>query len=98
MRTVAPPAQCRAGLPPGPVLVALVREHGPAALNRYAPEIDEYADMGTLAAWLGLSYKTIQAARSRGTWPDPAPVPGRSPLWTYRAIVLHRAATPRIRT
>jgi hypothetical protein len=83
-------------LPPADVLIALLKRAklDPSVLDVYAPEIDEYADTATLADWLGTTPATIRTDISRGRWPERAPLPGRSPLWTYRAVIEYRAARP----
>ena len=88
------------GLPPLAELVAAVKAHGPAALDKYAPAIDELADMPAAAAFLGIQAKSITRARERTRGdgsPDFAPPDrwfSRSPTWRYRTLVLHRAAAP----
>jgi hypothetical protein len=86
-------------LPPAHDLIHQVREHGPGVLDRYAPEIDELADTSQIAAWLGIQPASIYRERARvrehgPAWPPPVPLPGRSPLWTWRAVVVYRAAMP----
>lgn len=86
-------------LPPAAELIARVRAEGPGVLDEYAPEIDALADTAQIAAWLGIQPRTIHRERSRPratgpSWPQPEPLPGRSPLWTWRAIATYRAAMP----
>jgi len=81
-------------LPPAEDLVTLARKIGPEALDEYAPAIDALADMQTLANYLGITYGTIRVDRQRGRWPEPEPLPGRSPMWTYRKVIVYRAAMP----
>lgn len=86
-------------LPPAEDLVAEVRRDGPGVLDAYVPAIDQLADAPQIAGWLGIQARTIYRERSRQrdgrpAWPDPEPLPGRSPLWKWRTIVLHRAASP----
>jgi hypothetical protein len=88
------------GLPGAAELIALVREKGPATLDAYAPGIDAATDVAGAAAWLGLKPAHISRERSRlrpdgrPRWPKPDYPVGRSGLWTYRTIVLHRAGMP----
>jgi hypothetical protein len=76
--------------------VRLVREDGPAALEAYAPSIDLLIGIDTAAAWFGINPSTISVYRSHsrkdGTpaWPPP----DSADQWTYRTLVLHRAAAP----
>ncbi len=86
-------------LPPAHDLIALVRRDGPGVLDGFKPEIDELADTSQIAAWLGIQpasiYRERQRVREHGpAWPSPVPLPGRSPLWTWRSVVLYRAAMP----
>lgn len=88
------------GLPGAAELIMLVREKGPAALDAYAPAIDEATDVAGAAAWLRIERATISRERSRrhpdGTprWPKPDYPAGRSGSWRYRTLVLARAAMP----
>lgn len=101
------------GLPPAAQLIAEVRRvlaegylcDADAELNRYAPQIDAYADAATAAGWLTASgfritpdsiYRERLRTRSGGEpgWPAPDLTAGRSGLWTFRTIVLHRASMP----
>jgi hypothetical protein len=83
-------------LPPAAVLIALLQRArlDPSVLDVYAPEIDEPVDVPTLAGRLGLLPATIYRDRARGRWPDPLPLPGRTPLWTYRDVIVYRAQMP----
>jgi len=64
------------------------------ALDPWAPAVDELADAAAAARFLGLKVTTVYMERWRGTWP-PSDVPlGRSGLWRYRTLVLHRAQMP----
>jgi hypothetical protein len=78
-------------LPDASTLIRLVRDHGPATLDVYAPAIDAATGIAGAATWLGISPGTIYNSRNYrradGTtgWPE-----GDS--WTYRQLVLHRAA------
>lgn len=94
-----------AGLPPAAQLIAEVAAAGARALDRYAPQIDAYADTATAAGWLTASgfritpdsiYRERLRTRSGGEpgWPAPDLTAGRSGLWTFRTIVLHRASMP----
>ena len=92
------PAPPPPGLPPAADLIAAVRASGPAALDTWAPAIDTLADATTAAAWLGIKPATIYRHRTnppagQPAWP-PSDTPGRSGCWTYRTLVLHRAAMP----
>lgn len=87
-------------LPTADSLVALVRASGPDALDAFRPEIDELVDTVTLAEWLGIQPRTIYRERNRKRaqrppWPVPDRIIGRSPAWTYRTIVIHRAGASR---
>jgi hypothetical protein len=70
------------------------------ALRRFEPWIDELADADAVAAWLDVKRDTIYRLQSRpladGTpsWPEPDLKAGRSKMWTYRTIALHRASMP----
>lgn len=87
-----------ATLPAAADLIAAVKATGAAALEAYAPAIDELANAGTLAAWLGIARTTVYQEQSRMTaggmprWPAPDSTEAR--LWRYRTIILHRAAMP----
>lgn len=93
-------------LPPAAELAAIARAataagaDPSAALDAYAPAVDDLADAGTLAAWLGISRATVYQERSRVNadgmprWPAPDVTAARSALWRYRTVVLHRAAMP----
>lgn len=87
-----------ATLPAAADLIAAVKATGAAALEAYAPAIDELANAGTLAAWLGIARTTVYQEQSRMTaggmprWPAPDCTEAR--LWRYRTIILHRAAMP----
>jgi hypothetical protein len=70
-------------------------------LDQYAPDINALADTATLAAWLGISPRSIhrerQADRARAGgrhWPDPVTTYGRTPVWTYRQAAEYRATMP----
>jgi len=92
------PAPPPPGLPTAAELIALVRANGPTALDAYAPAIDTLADAATIAAWLVvIKPATIYRHRTnppagQPRWPDPDYTAGRSGSWTYRTVVLHRAA------
>ena len=93
------PAPPPPGLPPAADLITAVRTHGPATLDTWAPAIDTLADAATAAAWLGIERDTIYRHRTnppagQPLWPDPDYTAGRSGSWTYRTLVLHRAAMP----
>lgn len=81
-------------LPAADKLIARVRAEGPAVLDEYAPEVDELADVPMIADYLGLRPRSIHTDRARSRWPDPAPVPGRTPLWTWRSVITYRASMP----
>lgn len=87
-------------LPPAAELVQAVKDRGPAALDVYAPAIDQLADVAAAAAWLGVSRASIYRERSRTradgapAWPDADETAGRSGMWRYRTLVLHRASMP----
>jgi len=96
------------GLPPCEELVAAVREALQAGadedaarvLEACAPAIDEFAGVVEAAEWLGISPASIYRERSRvradgaAAWPEPDRVFGRSSVWKYRTLVLHRASMP----
>jgi hypothetical protein len=88
------------GLPGAAELIALVRAEGPAALNAYAPAIDQAVDVAGAARWTGRQPASISRDRSRrmpdGTprWPKPDYPAGRTGSWHCRTIVLHLAALP----
>lgn len=90
-------------LPPAAELIAEVRRDGAPALDRYAPEIDELADIAKIAEYLGIQSRTIYRERRRvrrtggPRWPAPEPLPGYSPLWKWRTIILFRARSPQPR-
>jgi hypothetical protein len=93
------PAPPPPGLPPAADLITAVRTHGPATLDTWAPGIDTLADAATAAAWLGIERDTIYRHRTnppagQPLWPDPDYTAGRSGSWTYRTLILHRAAMP----
>lgn len=93
------PRPAPASLPPAATLITLARTRGPAALDAYAPAIDTLADTQTAAAWLGITPATIYRHRrnpppGQPRWPQPDEIYGRSPAWTYRTLILHRAAMP----
>lgn len=81
-------------------LVELVRAQGPKALDQYAPEIDELANMTEAAAFLGIKPESLsrsrQKVRSDGSryGPEPDRTFGRSPAWRYRSLVLHKVSAP----
>ena len=93
-------------LPPADELIAAVKAaiaagNDPSAvLDQYAPAIDELADAQETAGWLGISRASIYQFRSRTNadgspqWPASDVPKGRSGLWRYRTIVLHRATMP----
>jgi hypothetical protein len=98
-----------AGLPSAQEAIAAVRsilrdggtvEDASRMLDQYTPAIDELADAEASAAWLGLTTGTVYQERSRtraagiAGWPDADLTAGRSGLWRYRTLVLHRAAMP----
>jgi len=113
--TVMTTNQARAGqLPAAAILIQAARtataeaatgRRDPAraarrALDQWAPAIDQLADAAAIAAYLGISPRSISRIRLRtradGTsqWPEPDGRFGRSDVWTYRTIILHRAAMP----
>lgn len=69
-------------------------------LDGYAPAIDEYADAAAAGAWLGMARNSVYRERARtraggeAGWPAPDLTAGRSGLWKYRTLVLHRAGLP----
>lgn len=74
-------------------LVAMVREHGPAALDQYpAAMLDELLDAELAASWTGVKVTTIYVDTSRGRWPAPDATEGRSKRWSRRTIVVALAA------
>jgi hypothetical protein len=86
-------------LPPAADLIALVRSGGPEALDRYAPDVDELASTAEVAEYLGISPHTIRREQHRpradgSAWPQPDRVFGRAASWTYRTVIVHRAAQP----
>ena len=93
-------------LPPAPELVAAVREainagQDPAVvLDRYAPAVDVLADASAAGAFLGMSRASVYQERSRCNadgsprWPASDVPAGRSGLWKYRTLILHRAQMP----
>lgn len=88
-------------LPSAADLIADVRQNGPGALDKYAPEVDELADTAEIAAWLGIQPQTIHRERKRirvgrnwRTWPDEDRMAGRTPMWKWRTIIVHRADAP----
>jgi hypothetical protein len=94
-----PPAPPPPGLPPAAELIAAVRTGGDDTLDAWAPAIDTLADTATAAAWLGIEPATIYRHRTnppagQSAWPAPDYTAGRSGSWTYRTLVLHRAAMP----
>lgn len=77
------------------------REAASRALNRYAPGIDQYTDMAGAAVFLGLKGKNsirrrTTRTRADGTreWPEPDETFGRTPVWSYRTLVIHKAESP----
>src|ERR1017187_961274 len=88
------------GLPTAAELIALVLEHGPAALDAYSPAIDEDTDTAGAAAWLGIERASIwrESHRRRPDapprWPKPDYPASRGGSWRYRTLVLHRASMP----
>jgi len=80
-------------------LIALVREHGPGALDNME-WLDELADYTAAAAFLGVDERTLRTEAGKtnadGSRKLPAPARrfGRSPTWTLRSLVLNRAARP----
>ena len=80
-----------AGLPTVAELVALVREHGSAVLDQFAPDIDEMVDTATAAAWTGVQARTIHRDRARGRWPESELPVGRSLGWSRRTLAEHLA-------
>lgn len=97
-----------AGLPDADELIAVAQgalaggtaDDARRALDAYAPAVDTLVDAAAAAAWLGISPSSIYRERSReradGTpgWPDPDRKFGRSGVWSYRTLVLHRATMP----
>jgi len=89
-----------ADLPPAAELVQAVKDNGPHVLASYMPAIDRLADVAAAADWLGISKASIYRERSRTradgapAWPAPDETAGRSGMWTYRTLVLHRASMP----
>lgn len=93
-------------LPAARELVAIVRTAIEAhkdpsrALDPYAPAIDTLANAEQAGAFVGLSTASVYQERSRKNadgsprWPASDVPAGRSAFWTYRTIVLHRAAMP----
>jgi len=96
-------------LPPVEELVSIARkvlegggtlDAASRALDAYAPAVDEVADAPAIAEWLGISSASIYRERSRtradgsAAWPEPDGKFGRSGVWRYRTIVLHRASMP----
>jgi hypothetical protein len=81
-------------------LVELVRAQGPGALDQYAPEIDALADTARAAAFLGIKPESLSRSRQKiradGTPYGPVPDQtfGRSPVWRYRTLVLHKVSAP----
>jgi hypothetical protein len=71
-----------------------------AALRAFGPGLDELADTDAAAAWLGVKRDSIYRERTREladgspSWPAPDLTAGRSAMWTYRTLALHRAAMP----
>lgn len=96
----ARPGSVPPGLPAAADLIALVRARGPGALDAYAPDIDQAADVGGYADWLRVQPGTISRDRSRrlpgGTlrWPAPDYPAGRTGSWRVRTVVEHLAALP----
>jgi hypothetical protein len=94
------PGSVPPGLPSAAELIALARAGGPGALNAYAPDIDQAADVRGYADWLGVERSTISRDRSRrvpggGTrWPAPDYPAGRTGSWRVRSVVEHLAALP----
>jgi hypothetical protein len=87
-------------LPPSTQLIAEVKTGGPTALDKYAPEIDQLTDTEGAGQFLGIKDRSVRRSlgriRADGT-PEFAPPDQRfrrSPAWTYRTLVLHRAASP----
>lgn len=72
------------------------------ALDRWKPAIDQLTDQAGAAVFLGYTggAGTVRRKRFReladGTpeWPEPDRVFGRSPVWSYRKIILHLARAP----
>lgn len=87
-------------LPPAADLVRLVKSEGEAALDAYAPRVDEQIDMAVAGAWLNIQAASISRMKQRTrrdgspAWPEPDNTHGRSPVWSYRTLVLHLAAAP----
>jgi hypothetical protein len=87
------PAPPPPGLPAAGELIAAVRAGGPAVLDAWAPAIDTLADAATAAAWLRIKPATIYRHRNNPPAGQPADhTSGRSASWTFRTLVLHRAA------
>jgi hypothetical protein len=82
------------------VLVALMREKCPSALDDYAPAIDETTDVFGAAAWLGRKPASISREGSRRRPDDtprcPAPdyPAGRGGSSRKRTLIEHLAAMP----
>ena len=87
-------------LPPAAELIQLVKENGDDALDAYAPQIDKLVDSAKAGPWVGIKAGSISRKRQRtrvdGTpeWPAPDDTFGRSPVWSYRTLVVHLAAAP----
>jgi hypothetical protein len=86
-------------LPPASDLIALVKSDGAEALDRYAPDVEALASTAEVAEYLGVKPQTIRRERFRPradgtTWPEPDRRFGRAASWTYRTVILHRAAQP----
>jgi hypothetical protein len=81
------------GLPPVADLVAMVRKHGPAALDRFAPDLlAELLDTDSAASWIGIQARSIHREKARGRWPASELPVGRSLAWSRRTLVEHLAA------
>lgn len=79
-------------LPSAAELIALVRRDGTRSLDRFTPEaLAEMLDNAKAAEWLGLSVRSVRTEQSRGRWPEPDMVAGRSPTWTRRTLIEYRA-------
>jgi hypothetical protein len=93
-------------LPPLAELAALAREHlgnpsgSPSPLDKYAPDIDSLHDTADIAAWAGLSPRSLSTMRTRtrpdGTaqFPEPDETFGRSPAWKPRTVAEFYARSP----
>ena len=93
-------------LPPLAELAALAREHlgapdgTPSPLDQYAPDIDALHDTADIAAWAGLTARSLATMRTRTRtdgsrqFPEPDQTFGRSPVWKPRTVAEFYARSP----